>query len=283
MSKRTARSELLAFFTILRYYFSIKIENMKSKEKSKKLVVVADDYGFCKSVNEGIEKALEEGFLTEISLMVNAKASESAIETIKKKGIENVGIHVDFSKDKVMHETDYVKLFKEKSYEDVSKMFQDEIEIFEKGIGKAPSHITAHKGIHGNFKLLYELIDYAKQKDIPVRRPHVDLSGVTLEEGNYAAEIMIKRAGLRTTQHLFMHVRGVDPELIKEDFLKDLKKVKSGESAEFLFHPGFFDRELLENSSLNFERTRDLALLLDKSFKKDIENLGFKFVSYNQI
>ena len=256
---------------------------MKDVFPNKKLVVIADDYGFTESVNKGIEKAFSEGIITEISLMVNSKASKQAFSTIKKNKMKNVGIHIDFSTGKIMHEKDYIDLFEKKSYKEVSKMFQDEIRKFERGIKKSPTHITSHKGIHGNIKLLNEIIDYAKELKIPVRRPHVDLMGITLDESNYAAEIMMQRAGLKTTNHLFMHIKGADSVRIKEKYINDLKTVKKGESAEFLFHPAFFDEELLESSSLNFERCRDLAIVTDKIFKDDIKKLGFKIVDYSEI
>ncbi len=57
----------------------------KQKNSSKKLVVVADDFGFCASVNLGILKSYTQGIVTEISLMVNSNSSKEAIELIKKK------------------------------------------------------------------------------------------------------------------------------------------------------------------------------------------------------
>lgn len=256
---------------------------MDNKKYTKKLVVVADDFGFCDSVNKGVTRSYLEGIVTEISFMVKGRASKTAAALIKSKGIQNVGIHIELSTGHIMHEKDYLQLLREKTYAEVSKMVDEELELFDKILRKKPTHITAHKGIHGNFKLLRHILDYAKKYNIPIRRPHVDLMGIPFDDGNYAATIMIKRANLKNTNYLFIHVKGSDSTVIKTDFLNDLKKVKNGESAELIFHPGYFDQELLESSSLNYERSRDLAITIDKTFRNDIENLGFQIINYKSL
>ena len=64
---------------------------------------------------------------------------------------------------------------------------------------------------------------------------------------------------------------------------KPIETVKENETTEILLHPGFFDRKLLEMSSLNFERARDLALAIDTQFATLIQKMGFSLVSYEEI
>lgn len=94
---------------------------------------------------------------------------------------------------------------------------------------------------------------------------------------------MFKRSNVRTTDHLFGHVTGYNIELIKKLFLDDLAVVKEDESVEILVHPGYFDSEILNYSTLGYERTRDLVLSLDDDFRVQIENLGFKIISYSKL
>jgi len=76
---------------------------------------------------------------------------------------------------------------------------------------------------------------------------------------------------------------GDDIKQIKEAFINDLKTVKDSESAEIMFHPGYFDAEILKYSSLGYERARDLALSLDEDFRKRISQMSFKIVSYSKL
>jgi len=252
---------------------------------SKKLIVIADDFGLCKSVNKGIVKAYNEGIVTEISLMLNSSGTENAISLIKKHNLKRVGLHLllfDWiNKGEKFNKDNYTTLFLKKTAEEILDLATQEFKQFEKELGFTPTHICPHQGIHGNLKLLDVIIKYASKNNIPVRLPKTLLTSSGIDAENYAAEIMLKRAKIKTTTYLFAHILGSDIKEIKDGFLKDLDKVKSNEVAEMFVHPGFFDEELMKLSSLNYERARDLTICLDPKFKKDILKKGFKLVNYS--
>ncbi len=253
----------------------------------KKLVVVADDFGWTKGVNEGILKGYKEGIVTEVSLMLSSPATSDAVETIKKERIRDVGLHLGLvgwdKAHKFLTRDDYKNLFKQKSDNAVADLIKGEIDSFEKLVGFKPTHIAPQYGIHGNLKVLETLMRYALDGNIPVRIPKTALMGGAEARDNYAAEVILKRMHVKRTDFLFGHVLGADLDGIKEKFLGQLSEVPDGRSAEMLTHPGYFDAEILEYTSLGFERSRDLALVLDNNFKKSILGLGFKFVNYSAI
>ncbi|GAB4139902.1 MAG: hypothetical protein Fur0024_0640 [Patescibacteria group bacterium] len=153
-------------------------------------------------------------------------------------------------------------------------------------VGRKPTHICPQYGIHGNLKLLKFVIDYAKENNIPVRIPMTVLSSSSADfsdSENYSATIMLRRAGIKSTNYLFSHIVGNDSIKAKNDFLENLSKVKDGESAEILFHPSFFDLDILKFSSLNYERARDVVIATDKDFKQKILDMGFEIVDYSKI
>lgn len=252
----------------------------------KKLVVVADDFGWTDSVNAGILRAHKEGIVTELSLMLSCQATGPALEIIKKEKIPQVGIHLSLNPankfGKVLHRADYQRLFKELSSEEISQLVTDELKEFEQVVGSKPTHICPQYGIHGNLKVLNSLLLYAKTNQIPIRLPRTVIAGEGTGD-NYAARIMMRRMGVVTTDYLFGHVLGADLTGIKENFLSDFRTLKDGQSAEMLTHPGYFDAELLKMSSLNYERVRDLALLLDPDFRSQIKDLDIDLVNYSQI
>ena len=252
----------------------------------KKIVIVADDYGFSKPVNRGIEASYIKGMVTEVSLMVYGQKAQDAVEAAEKLEIDHLGIHVELlgweQLGRPVTLKDYLKLFQEKSYEEVNELAQAELERFISLVGKKPTHITTHKGIHGNLKLLTSIVDYAKSNSIPVRLPNTEL-GDGLEVRNYAAEVILKRSHLKYVDHLLAYVKGSDSVVIKERYLSGLKEVGDGETVEILIHPAYFDKELLKLSSLNYERSRDLAIFTDGDFKKSIQDLDFKLVGYGDL
>lgn len=59
-----------------------------------KLVVIADDFGLCQSVNEGIVDATINGIVCEPSLMLGSPGTDHALTLARQHNIENIGIHM---------------------------------------------------------------------------------------------------------------------------------------------------------------------------------------------
>ena len=252
---------------------------------SKKLVIVADDFGLSKGVNNGIIRAYTQGIVTEISLMVDAFETEDAVTQLKEHKIEDVGLHmmlVGISSGKFFRKGDYEKLFLEKSSDEIKKLALKELELFENLVGRKPTHICPQNGIHGNLKLLTTVIEFAMGNDIAVRIPDIALTSAQ-PESNYAAEIMLKRSNVRKTDHLFSNVLGAEITKIKKDFMDLLLSVQKDETAEIVLHPGYFTEELIGKTSLLYERSRDLALSIDTEMKDFVCKKGYKLVSYSKL
>ncbi|XP_005391760.2 PREDICTED: carbohydrate deacetylase [Chinchilla lanigera] len=61
-----------------------------------RLVVTADDFGYCPRRDEGIVEAFLAGIVTSVSLLVNGAAAESAAELARRHGIPT-GLHANLS------------------------------------------------------------------------------------------------------------------------------------------------------------------------------------------
>ena len=253
----------------------------------KKLVITLDDFGFLRSVNNGIFYALSKIKIpVELSLMVWGKDIDYAIEQLVKYPNVYVGLHLEIlgwqQLGRPATTKDYLELLRTKDTQQIVKLVKKELDRFEKLMGKKPSHITAHKGIHGNYKVLAFLLDYCSKNNIPMRRGNVALN-TDLEAENYAANIMIKRSGIKMPDHLIAQISGNMLSKVKKKLLRVLKQVKEDENAELLLHPGFVNKELILASSLNYLRARDLQLLLDENFISSIRELGFTFVNFKDL
>ena len=248
----------------------------------KKLVVTADDFGWTKSTNDGIIRAVKEGIVTDIAVMVLADPEDvdHGLELLQSNNITEIGLHTclfKWGKIDRPHRQDFIKFFKNASDTEIEDVVIGEIEVYKKLIGKNPNFISPQFNMHGNLRLLKVLAKYAVDNNIPMRIPRAVLTGDEISDQNYASEIYLKRLGVKMTNHLFAHILGSYSVQIMDNFIDDLKTVSDGQTTEILFHPGYCDSDSLECSSLNFERARDLSIILDKNFKKRITDLGFIF------
>lgn len=254
----------------------------------KKLIVTADDYGFTKSVNEGIVRAATEGIVTDIAVMVltDQEDFEHGLKLLEKHQLTEIGLHTSlfpWAKSHRPQRQDFIEFFKSASDKEIKENALSEIQTFEKYFGHPPKFVAPQFNMHGNLRLLKILASYANDHKIPMRTPWEILTQDEIEDNNYAGRVYLQRLGVKMPTHLFAHILGSNYSLIKERFLTNLQSVQDGESTEIIFHPAYFDLDILKGSSLNYERTRDLSFALDKEFRQQILDLGFTFSNYSQL
>ena len=63
----------------------------------KSIIINADDFGLCDSVNNGIVFCMENGIVSDLSFIVNHPYLNNSIELLKKKKILNIGVHLNYS------------------------------------------------------------------------------------------------------------------------------------------------------------------------------------------
>jgi|GEM_PF-1998744 len=250
-----------------------------------KLVVVADDFGLCASVNDGIIDAYQNGIVTELSLMLGSPGTEDAIRKARDAGIETIGLHclLTFWKDKgsLTRRGDYKQLFEEKTEMEIKSLFDAEVALFEKLLGRPPSHITSQYSIHGHPKLLPVVLDYCKRSGVPVRIPHPPLlDGNELLHGDSASIVKrVRDAGCKTTDRCCGFMLGEYDEM-QGGIIKAIADIGEGESAEVLLHPGYESPELVTLTSMVRARPRDVALAKDDVIKRALEKSDVSLVTF---
>lgn len=254
----------------------------------KKLIVTADDFGWTKSTNDGIIRGVKEGIVTDIAVMVLSDPDDvdHGLKLLQSNNITEIGLHTclfKWGKTDRPHRQDFINFFKNASDAEIEDVVLSEIEVYKKLLGLNPKFISPQFNMHGNLRLLKVLAKYAIDNKIPMRIPRAVLIGDEISDQNYASEIYLKRLGVKMTNHLFAHILGSYSTETMSNFINDLKTVVDGETTEILFHPGYNDIDVLEASSLNFERARDLSIVLDKKFKQQIIDLGFTFSHMSQL
>jgi hypothetical protein len=267
---------------------------------AKEIIFTAEDFGWARKINEGIILAYEHGPITEISMAVNAPEVEHALNSIKSKN--DIGLHFNLTKFKPVLKHNIDSLIDKKTKEfksiknsddlyrfltaakisEISEEIHAQFNLFKELVGKNPSHITSHHGIHGDPKVLNIVIEIAKKYKIPVRLP-VWMSATNGFVSNYAAEATLRRNGIKTTNKIFINIFNDDlreaPLPLVDDFVNSIEKMPNG-LIEVGCHIGFMDKEVLFSSSLNWQRVKDLIALIDPSFTELLKKNKLKLVNW---
>jgi len=248
----------------------------------KKLVLVADDYGFTNGINKGCIEANQKGILTEMSLMLDSPATQEGVNLILENNVEGLGIHITLNDivgtGKYLRTADYKVLLEETSSEKLSARVKDELKRFEDMVGRIPTHINGHQNCCLHPKTIDAVIEYALDNDIYIRRTK-HFGGGNPGAGSTEANKIMEDAGVKITDYIFEHIEGTYEEAY-QGFLDVLKDIEDDTVTEIFFHPAYVDDELRKYSSLLEDRERDLKLLTDKSFKEEIEKLGFTITNF---
>lgn len=254
----------------------------------KKLVVVADDFGLCESVNDGIIDAYNNGIVTELSLMLGSPGTEDAVHKASQQGIDTIGLHclLTFWKDRgdITRREDYKILFSEKTEDEIADLFYQEIDLFIKTVGRPPTHITSQYSICGYPKLLKTVVAYCAKQNIPMRIPKSPLiKRDELTEGDTRKmSAFVREHGARTTDTIFGHMLGDYPS-IEKAVINDIMSVSDNQSAELLLHPGYVSDFLVSITSMVDERPRDVAIATSEVVKSALKDSGVVLVPYAQL
>ena len=254
----------------------------------KHLIINADDFGYSKAVNLGIMESHINGVLTSTTLMANMPGVDHAVSLLKDMPNLCVGAHLTLTCGKPMLGEKVSTLIKENEYffklEDVeNKVVQMDIsEIYEewktqiryllnKGVNL--SHIDSHHHVH-TFKEHEEIIKVLSEEfNLPVRNCNNVLENKIrfLDLCNYNP--------IRNMEEKYENVRIECFKLIEEIIKKNIQY----ENTEAMCHPAFLDSYLLENSSFNIARIREVDILCDQLMRDLINKYEIKLCNYKNI
>lgn len=254
----------------------------------KHLIINADDFGYSKAVNLGIMESHINGVLTSTTLMANMPGVDHAVSLLKDMPNLCVGAHLTLTCGKPILGEKVSTLIKENEYffklEDVeNKVVQMDIsEIYEewktqiryllnKGVNL--SHIDSHHHVH-TFKEHEEIIKVLSEEfNLPVRNCNNVLENKIrfLDLCNYNP--------IRNMEEKYENVRIECFKAIEEIIKKNIQY----ENTEAMCHPAFLDSYLLENSSFNIARIREVDILCDQLMRDLINKYEIKLCNYKNI
>lgn len=232
----------------------------------KRLIVNADDFGLSESINRGIIKCFQDGIITSTTIMVNQPHAKHAYKLWKDNRALAVGLHLTLDRGKALtgissltdKEGNFLKsseLLEKGKDIDYHREIRAQLQKYNDIFGCDPTHIDSHHHIHlfnpGAFKAL-KMVE--REFGIKFRRQK---------------NLLEKFYGENLTVEILMN-------LLNEKKNEDLEYI------ELMTHPSFMDKNLMEITSYNIPRTKELEILTSAEIKEFV-NERFILQTYRDI
>jgi len=231
--------------------------------KTRYLIVNADDFGQSAGINRGIVAAHEQGIVTSASLMVRWPWAIEAAQYARARESVSVGLHVDLG-EWSYDGREWIPMYEVVDTTDervVAEEIAKQVETFRSLMGQNPTHIDSHQHVHLQEPVRSVLAATANQLGVPLRGCNSEISYCGGFYGQTAEG-----------DHL--------PNVITVAFLKTmLAETKEGTS-ELGCHPGFVDD--LE-TMYKRERAEEVAVLCDARISAAIADLGIELISFREL
>lgn len=231
------------------------------------LITNADDFGLSPAVNYGILECMQNGFLTSATMMMNAPATDHAINLMKQYDL-NIGIHLvasmfhPLTKDYPLVRQDGTfdkqRYFKEPDSIDCDALLVEwraQLDSFIKKVGVLPTHIDSHHHAHMRSPVEAVIKQLADEYQLQVR----NLDTPYGKHVHFYSEFYAEKATEETIW----------------------QAVKSGEIVELMVHPAFIDNTLLNVTTYNQKRADELDLLTNRTLMQKLKDVGVELISYN--
>lgn len=280
------------------------------------LIVNADDYGLCKSVNSGIQQLLQEEVISSATLMVPCRSAREAVEWSVRHPKFDVGIHFTLTSEWDAYRwgpinrggatqtlvTDEGYFPKDcKTLEQQAEPDQVRGELIAQieralQLGLNPTHADNHMGslygLETGRHFLEVVFDVCAQYGLPFRLPRSLPSG----NGQIAPPEMAEQArqlglladskGVVVLDYLiglpFPLQQGETYQTLKSDMKKLLESVQPGVT-ELIIHPSLVTDELLAFHGQPEKRGMEFQLFRDTDIQKTLRDQGIRLVRWREL
>lgn len=274
------------------------------------LIINADDYGMCFSVNEAVEHLFNEGFITSATLMTPCPWAEDAISRAKRNKKMRVGLHLTFNSEWKLYKwgpvcrtkvvsslldnngyfyNNVAYLLKTAQPDDVIAEMEAQLHFMVKR-GYRPTHVDNHMGsLYGlaGRSFLQEVFAFCAKNQFNFRLPRsTEAFGPvpeTLEQQLPEMVEMANRIGIGILDHLCSHTVALTPsdsyETFRDYYLNLIRNARPG-ITEIYLHPAKETEELKAITSNWQRRVWEYRLMLDDMVMKTIESEGIKLVGW---
>lgn len=249
-----------------------------------KLIVNADDYGLSAGVNYGIMDACKEGIVRSATMMANMGGFIHGVELAKQNPELSLGIHLVLTcgrplvtGHKTLTDADGTFLNQlvlmdrvpdEIDQEEVEREFEEQIQRVLKA-GIVPTHLDSHHHVHQLPGIFEVFLKMARKYELPIR-----LSDRSMLPEEYQ--------DIKTPDIFFVDFYGDTalPSCLKESLQPC---IDTDQIVEVMSHPAYVDQTLLNSSSYNQQRTKELEILKGTEMKDFIKSTKIELASFKAV
>ncbi|EJX2681376.1 chitin disaccharide deacetylase [Clostridioides difficile] len=241
-----------------------------------KIIINADDFGYCEAVNYGIISAHNNGIVRSTSMMANMPGVEHGVGLLKENKTLNCGVHMTLSCGRPLLSNLKTIVDKDGFFirritdEIIEKMDCDEIyrELCAqidrvKGLGIDISHLDSHHHIHTLVSLKPVIEKIVTKYNLPIRggfEYNLEYSKVVPLIDSFYKE-----------------------NVSEEYFIKNIDEIMKYDAVDIMSHPAFLDDYILNSTSYAIDRTKEHKILTSKKVKEFLEKNGLVISSYRDI
>lgn len=236
----------------------------------KRIIINADDFGYCEAVNYGIIECYKQGIVSSTTIMANMPGFDHAVDLIKKYPKLGLGIHLTLTCNKPIgsgYKTltdEYGNFFKEDNNFDEEEVFQEWCLQMEKCLsaGLNIDHIDSHHHLHMKENYANVLQRFVKTYPLPVR-------------GEFGSMLSVKQTTL--FGKFYKYNCTID---YLQDFLSHMKEDKI---YDIMCHPAYMDTYLQNATSYATGRLVEYDVLTSKEMHTFMKENQIQLITYPEL
>ncbi|MGL6173772.1 MAG: chitin disaccharide deacetylase [Cellulosilyticaceae bacterium] len=240
-----------------------------------KLIVNADDMGFCEAVNYGIISAYQNGIVRSCTIMAGMPGFEHAVKLLKENPGLGCGVHLTLSLEKpilscaktIVDETGYFyrritnELVEQFDLQEVYEEFCAQIEKV-KEAGIVISHLDSHHHVHTLKNLAPVIKQLVDKYQLPIR-------------GGFETDIQYDK--------VIPLIDSFYGEQVRDDYFElNIAHIREYACVDLMSHPAFVDEYLTQKTSYGIQRMKEYSILTDSKVKKFLEVKQIKLTNYKE-
>lgn len=242
-----------------------------------KLIVNADDFGYCEAVNYGIISAHRNGIVTSTTIMANMPGFDHAVNLLKENKDIGCGVHMTLSCNKPLNDNlkslvdENGMFYKRINAEVISKIDLDEL-YYEfcsqidkvKNAGVEITHLDSHHHVHTilHFKDVIKTI--MDKYNLKIR-------------GGFEYKFDFEENVIPCIGSFY------DKNVDINFFNNNIEIIKSYDICDLMSHPAFIDNYLLKSTSYAINRAKEHEILTSKKIKKLLDENEIILTNYKNI
>ncbi|MCC0648763.1 chitin disaccharide deacetylase [Clostridioides sp. ZZV15-6598] len=241
-----------------------------------KIIINADDFGYCEAVNYGIISAHNNGIVKSTSMMANMPGVEHGVKLLKENKDLNCGVHMTLScgrpllsnlKTIVDKEGFFIRritdeIIKKMDYDEIYRELCAQIDRV-KGLGVDISHLDSHHHIHTLVNLKPVIEKIVNKYNLPIR-------------GGFEYDLEYSK--------IVPLIDSFYKENVSEEyFIKNIEEIMKYDVVDIMSHPAFLDDYILNSTSYAIDRTKEHKILTSKKVREFLRENGLVISSYRDI